>query len=81
MLPEKSVITQGQTQKHFKICWWNRDVNIDVSRKRDLFTIWRHSQKVENRKKYCEAKKDHERILLMVMDGAAIGVVGKLFGL
>ena len=38
---------------------------------RNLFTIWRHSQKKKDRKRYCEAKEDTARILSMAMDQAA----------
>ena len=54
--------------RHLKAQWWNKDVDVAVSRKRDLFRIWKQSQNEEDRKKYCEAKKDAKRVVYMAMD-------------
>ena len=45
---------------------------------RELFRIWKESQNEEDRKKYCEAKKDAKRVVYMVMDKKARGVVEKV---
>ena len=43
-------------------------MDVAVSRKRELFTIWKQSQNEEDRKKYFEAKKDAKRVVYMAMD-------------
>ena len=40
-------------------------------RRRELFRIWKQSQNEEDRKKYCEAKKDATRVVSMAMDQKA----------
>lgn len=39
--------------------WWSRDVEVAVSRKRDLCWICRHSQEEEDRKEYCQDRKEY----------------------
>ena len=60
--------TKGKP-RHFETWWWNKDVDVAVCRKR-LFRIWKHIRKEEDRKKYCEAKKD-AKIKYMAMDQKA----------
>ena len=48
--------TKGKP-RHFERWWWNKDVDVAVCRKRELFRIWKQSQNEEDRKKYSEAKK------------------------
>ena len=43
-------------------------MNLAVCRKRELLRIWKQSQNEENRKNYCEGKKDAKRIVYMAMD-------------
>ena len=43
--------------------------------KSELFRIWKQSQNEEDRKKYCEAKKDAKRVVYMAMDQKAQKVV------
>ena len=57
--------------RHFETWWWNKDVDVAVCRKRELFRIWKQSQNEENRKKYCEAKKDAKRAVYLAMDQKA----------
>ena len=52
----------------FETWWWNKDVDSAVSRKRKLFKIWKQSRNEEDRKKYCDAKKDAKRVVYMAMD-------------
>ena len=47
--------------RHFETWWWNKDVDVAVCRKRELFRIWKQSQNEEDRKKCCEVKKDAKR--------------------
>ena len=47
--------------RHFETWWWNKVVNVAVCRKRELFRIWKQSQNEEDRKKYCDVKKDAKR--------------------
>ena len=42
------------------------------------FRIWKQSQNEEDRKKYCEAKKDAKRIVYMAMDQKAQEAVEKV---
>ena len=62
--------TKGKP-RHFKTWWWNKDVDVAVHRKRELFRIWRQSRNEEYRKKYCNAKKDDKRVVSMAMDKKA----------
>ena len=48
--------TKGK-HRHFETCWWNKDVDVAVCRKRELFKIWKQSQNEEDREKYWETKK------------------------
>ena len=64
--------------RHIETWWWNKDVDVAVRRKRELFRIWRQSWNEEDRKKYCEAKKDANRVVYMAMDQKAREVVGKV---
>ena len=48
--------TKGKS-RHSETRWWNKDVNVAVCRKRELYKIWKQSQNEEDRKKYYEAKK------------------------
>ena len=57
--------------RHFETRWWNKDVDVAVCRKRELFRIWKQSRNEEDRKKYCEAKKDAKRVVYMAMDQKA----------
>ena len=45
--------------------------NPDRKEKRSLFKIWKQSWNVEDKKKYCEAKKDAKRVVYMAMDQKA----------
>ena len=58
--------------------WWNKDVDVAVCRRRELFRIWKQSQNEEDRKKYCEAKKDANRAVYMAMDQKAREAVEKV---
>ena len=40
--------------------------------------IWKQSQNEEDRKKYCEAKKDAKRVVYMAMDQKAREMVEKI---
>ena len=42
-------------------------MHVAVSRKRELFRIWKQSQNEEDRKKYCEVKKDAKTVVYMAM--------------
>ena len=46
----------------------NKDVDVAVCRKRELFRICRQNWNEEDRKKYCKAKKDAKREVYMAMD-------------
>ena len=48
-----------------------------VCKKGDLFRMQRNCQKEEDRKKYCEAKKDAKRIISMAIDCVAQDTQGK----
>ena len=69
--------TKGKP-RHFETWWWNKDVDVAVCRKRELFRIWRQSQNEEDRKKYCEAKKDAKSVVYMAMDQKAWEAVEKV---
>ena len=62
--------TKGKP-KHFETWWWNKDVNVAVCRKRELIRIWKESRNEEDKKKYCEAKRDAKRGAYMAMDQKA----------
>ena len=64
--------------RDFEAWWWNKDVDVAVCRKRDLFRIWKQSQNEEDRKKYCEPKEDTKRVVYMVMDQKAWKMVEKV---
>ena len=66
--------TKGKPGR-FGTCWWNKDVDVAVCRKRELFRIWKQSRNEEDRKKYLEAKKDAERVVYIAMDQKAWEVV------
>ena len=68
--------TKGKP-RHFET-WWNKDVDVAVCRKRELFRIWRQSQNEEDRKKYCEAKKDAKTVIYIAMDQKARETVEKV---
>ena len=57
--------------RHFQTWWWNKDVDVDVCRKRELFRSSKPSGNEEDRKKYCEAKKDAKRVVYMAMNQKA----------
>ena len=59
--------------RHFETWWWNKYVDVAVCRKRELFRIWKHRRNEENRKKYCEAKKDAKRVVYVAMDSCRDG--------
>ena len=69
--------TKGKP-RHFETWWWNKDVDVAVRRKRELFRIWRQNRNEEDRKKYCEAKKDAKRVVFMEMDQKAREAVEKV---
>ena len=53
-----------------KVCvyttWsWNKDLDVPVCRKRELFRSWKQSRNEEDKKKYCEAKKDNKKVMAM----------------
>ena len=54
--------------RHFEMWWWNKDVDVAVCRKRELFRIWKQSWNEEDREKYCEAKEDAKRVVYMAID-------------
>ena len=56
----------------------NKDVDVAVCRKRELFRIWKHSRNKEDKKKYCEATKDAKRVVYMAMDQKAREAVEKV---
>ena len=58
--------------------WWNKDVDVVVCRKRELLRIWKQSRNEEDRKKYCEEKKDATRVVYIAMDQKAQEVVEKV---
>ena len=43
--------------RYFETWWRNKDVDVAVCRKRELFRIWKQSRNEEDRRKYCETKK------------------------
>ena len=56
MLRVKSVVILKAT-RHFELWWWNKDLDVAVCRKGQLFRIWKQSRNEEVRKTYCVAKK------------------------
>ena len=54
--------------RHFETWLRNKDVDMAVCRKRELFRISKQIRNEEDRKKYCEAKKDTTRAVYMAMD-------------
>ena len=68
--------TKGKP-RHFEKWWWNKDVDVAVCRKRELFRIWKQSRNEEDSKKCCEAKKDAKRVVYLAMDQKAREVVEK----
>ena len=38
-------------------------MNVALCRKRELFRIWKQNRNEEDRKKYCEVKKDAKRYI------------------
>ena len=64
--------------RHFETSWWNKDVDVVVCRKRELFRIWKQSQNEEDRKSYCVAKKDAKREVYIAMDQKAQEAVEKV---
>ena len=69
--------TKGKP-RHSETWWWNTDVDVAVHRNRELFRIWRQSPNEDDRKKYCEAKKDAKRVVYMAMDQRAREAVEKV---
>ena len=69
--------TKGK-HRHSETWWWNKDVDVAVHIKRELFRIWRQCRNEEDRKKYCEAKKDANRVVYMAMDQKAREAVEKV---
>ena len=57
--------------------WWNKDVDVAVCRKRELLRVWNQTLDEEDKKKYCEAKKDAKRVVCMAMNQKAREVVEK----
>ena len=74
---EVSCYTIGKT-RHFEIWWWNEDMDVAVCRKRELFRISKQSWNEEDRKKYCDAKKDAKRVVYMAMNQKAQEAVEKV---
>ena len=60
MLQMKSVAVLKQKLRHFKTHWWNKNVDVAVRRKRELFRISKQSRNEEVRKKYCSSEHDCE---------------------
>ena len=53
-------------------------MDVTACRNKELFMIWKQSQNEEDRKKYCEAKKDAKRVVYMAMDQKAREMVEKI---
>ena len=77
MLRVKSVVILKANPGILK-CGGNKDVDVAVCRKRELFRIWKQSRNGEDRKKYCEAKKDAKRVVYMAIDQKAREAVEKV---
>ena len=69
--------TKGKS-RHFKSWWWNKDVDVAVRRKRELFRIWRQRRIEEDSKKYCKIEKDAKRVVYMAIDQKARKAVEKV---
>ena len=50
--------------------WWNKEVDLAVLRKKEIFKIWKQNE--EDRKKYCEAKKDAKRVVFYSCFGETV---------
>ena len=59
--------TKGKPS-YFQTWCSNKVVDVAVCRKRELFRIWKQSRNEGDRKKYCAAKKDSERVVYMAMN-------------
>ena len=46
-------------------------MDVAMCRKRESFRIWKQNRNEEDRKKYCEAKKDAKRVVYVAMDQKA----------
>ena len=66
--------TKGKP-RHFETWWWNKNVNVAVCRKTELFSIWKQNQNEEDRKKYYEAKKDPKKVVYMARGQKALETV------
>ena len=53
--------TKGKP-RHLETWWWNKDVDVAVCRKRELFRIWKQSRNEEDRNIVTE-KKDAKRVV------------------
>ena len=53
-------------------------MDVAVCRKRELFKICKQSRNEEDRKKYCETKKDAKGVVYMAMDQKAWEAVEKV---
>ena len=62
--------TKGKP-RHLETWCWDKDVDVAVCRKRELFRIWKQIRNEEDRKKYCEVKKDAKRAVYIAMDQKA----------
>ena len=69
--------TKGKP-RHLETWCWNKDVDVVVCRKRELFRIWKQIRNEEDRKKYCEVKKDAKRAVYIAMDQKAREAAGKV---
>ena len=54
--------------RHLETWWSDKDVDVAVCRKKDLFRIWKQSRNEEDRSKYCETEKDPKRVVHMAID-------------
>ena len=61
--------TKGKP-RHFETWWWNKDVDVAVCRKKELFRIWKQTWNEENNK-YYKGKKDAESVVYMTVDQKA----------
>ena len=53
--PIHTMFTKGKP-RYFETWWWNKDVDMEVRRKRE-FRVWKPSRNEEDRQKHIEAKK------------------------
>ena len=53
--------TKGKP-RYFETWWWNKNVDVAVRRKRELFRIWKQSRNKD------DSKKDAKRVVYMAMD-------------